>query len=585
MSGARAAQRIKKGKPPQQPAAASTPNRPQPLWLRRAAVVLTAICLLGLFSTEIADTDFWWHLKTGEYIIQRHSLPFPDPFAYTTSLNTPALPGENQVRHFNLTHEWLSQAILYLVYFIGGFPAIVLVRAALLAGLCGLAGFLTARLSKSFWAGIAAAFATAPIAIEFTADRPSLVTFLFVAAFVTLLELRRALWVLPALALVWSNCHGGFFLGWLVLLAYAIGKDRRLWLVTACSIAVSGLNPNGFGVLSTLFQYRHSEMTANLVEWHPPYLWGPPYAFDILLYAAALVLVLSWRKVRLAHWVLFAAFAGASLTAFRNIPLIGFLAPVLIGAYFPWRFRVPPALAWAVPPLLAAGMVAGLAEGSFFDLRVAAWTIPTGAADYLVSNHVTGPLFNTYEQGGYLIWKLWPRQRVFIDGRALSESLNRDYRQVLYNFGAPVDQVIGPRAGILNRYGVQVVVMNTIEFLSGAVYPFALALANEKTTDWQLVYEDPQAVVFLRLPPAGTPVLPNKLGRVLQHLDTECSAYIAHSPDTPLCARTLADYWLRNQVPDRARAMLWLYLSHAPQRDPPAERVWQQLGGGPIPKR
>src|SRR5579864_7221947 len=112
MSGPRAAQRSKKGKPPQPPPAASTSPRPQPVWLRRAALLLTAICLLGLFSTEIADTDFCWHLKTGQYIVQHHSLPFPDPFSYTTSRNAPAQPTEKQVQHFNLTHEWLSQALL-----------------------------------------------------------------------------------------------------------------------------------------------------------------------------------------------------------------------------------------------------------------------------------------------------------------------------------------------------------------------------------------------------------------------------------------------------------------------------------------
>ena len=271
------------------------PARSQPRWVL-IVVGLTALCLLGLFSTEVADTDFWWHLKTGQFIVERHSLPVPDPFAYTTALNPPAYSGEAQVRHFNLTHEWFSQALMYAVYLIGGFPAIILVRAALLAGFCGLAGFLAARFSGSFYAGIAAAFATASVAIEFRADRPALFTFLCVGVFVTVLEVRRALWVLPVLALLWSNCHGGFFLGWVVLLAYCVKRDRQLWLVTACSIAASGLNPNGFGVLSTLLKYRGSAMTANLIEWHAPYLWGPPYAFDILLYAAVLVLAVSWRK-------------------------------------------------------------------------------------------------------------------------------------------------------------------------------------------------------------------------------------------------------------------------------------------------
>lgn len=562
-------------------------------WLKTATLVLTGVCLLGLFSTEIADTDFWWHLKTGQYIAQHHSLPVPDPFAHTEPVKA-EYQGEERVRHFNLTHEWLSQVFMYAVYTVAGFPGIVLARAGLLAALCGLSGLLAARLSSNFYAGIAAACATASVAVAFAADRPGLVSFLGAAVFVTLLELRWGWWLLPPLALLWSNCHGGFPLGWVVLLAYCAGTlirpnaaqardSRRLWLVTACSIAVSGINPNGFSVVSTVLAYRRSPMTANLIEWQAPSLWGPPYGFDILLYAAALALVLSWRKVRLPHWLLFAAFAAASLTAFRNIPLIGFLAPVLIAAYFPFRLRVPGSLAWAPAVLALCGIAAGIAQGSFLQLRVAEWTIPTGAADYLIANHVTGPIFNTYEQGGYLIWRLGPETRVFIDGRALSETVYQDYNRILFNPGSFADQVAGPREELLNRYGVQAVVMNTMDYVSGALYPLALALANPVSTEWELVYDDSQAVVFVRRPPPGTRVLSNKLGRVLRHLDRECTAYIENSPDTPLCARTLADYWLRNQAWEAARRMLLLYRSHAQRPDEKVEGMLKMLETGQPP--
>jgi hypothetical protein len=529
---------------------------------------------LCLFSTEIADTDFWWHLKTGQYIAQHHTLPVPDPFAYTTP-TAAAYPGEAQVRHFNLTHEWLSQLMMYAVYSLTGFPGIILMRAILLTAVCGVAGFLAARLSRKFYAGIAAACAAATVLTAFAADRPGVVSFLGVAVFICLLELRRGWWALPPLALLWANCHGGFPLGWLVLAAYCVesllpfrgaqpSDRKRLWLMSALAIAVSGINPNGFGVISTILAYRRSPLTASLIEWQPPKLWGEPYGFDLLLYAAVLVLALSWRKVRPAHWLLFAAFAAASLAAFRNTPLIAFLAPVLIAAYFPFRIAIPAVLEWAPPLLAAAALIAGFAQGRFLQLRVAQWTLPAGAADYLLEHHIAGPIFNTYEQGGYLIWRLWPQDRVFIDGRSLSEAVYRDYRQILYNDGSISDQVAGPRDDLLKHYGVQAVVMNTMDYVTGAMYPLGLALANPTGTDWQMVYDDPQAVVFLRHPPSGIPVLSNKLGRLLRHMDQECAAYISSAPDYPLCARTLARYWLSNQVKDEARRMLLLYLAHAP---------------------
>jgi hypothetical protein len=562
--------------------ASAAPAKPAPpAWLRHTTLALAALCLLGLFSTEIADTDFWWHLKTGQYIVQRHSLPVPDPFAYTTALNPPSDAREAMVRHFNLTHEWLSQAMMYLVYATGGFPAIVLVRSALLAALCGLAGFLAWRLGADFWTGIAAAFATASVAIEFRADRPAVVTFLCVAIFVIALELRRGLWALPVIALLWANAHGGFVLGWIVLGAYCIGsiRERRLWLVAGCCVAASLLNPNTYHVTSVMLGYRSSPMTASLIEWQPPSLWGPPYGYDVLLYATALVLIASWRKVSMAHWILFVAFAAASLAAFRNTILIGFLAPALIALYFPRRIRIPRGVSWAFAPVLAAALLAGIVGGAFFQLHNADWTIPTSAAGFILENHITGPMFNTYEQGGYLIWKLWPQQRVFMDGRDLSEAAYRDYRQILFNRSAAADQLVGPRAGLFRRYGVQLVTMNTIDYVSGALYPLALALANPATQDWQLVYEDTQEVVFMREPPPGMPVVPNKFGAVLKHLDAECAAYIEHSPGTPLCARTMADFWMRNGQVERARRMLNLYLSHAAKRDEQAERLRRQLGG------
>jgi hypothetical protein len=166
---------------------------------------------------------------------------------------------------------------------------------------------------------------------------------------------------------------------------------------------------------------------------------------------------------------------------------------------------------------------------------------------------------------------------VFIDGRSLSDTVYRDYNRILFNAGSVSDQISGPRAELLDRYGVQVVVMNTIDYVSGAMYPLAMALSNPIGTDWQLVYDDSQAVIFLRRPPPGISVLSNKLGRMLRHLDRECAAYIENAPDSPWCARTLAEYWLRNQQTDAARGMLELYLAHAPRRDEWAERALREL--------
>src|SRR5947209_15569905 len=118
---------------------------------RRALLLfLSGVLLLGIFSTEISDPDFWWHLRTGQYIMEQRALPVPDPFAYTTALARPAYPAEPRTRSFNLTHEWLAQVLMFGIYRAGGFAGIVLGRATALAGFCALAGFAAYRRRRSF---------------------------------------------------------------------------------------------------------------------------------------------------------------------------------------------------------------------------------------------------------------------------------------------------------------------------------------------------------------------------------------------------------------------------------------------------
>ncbi len=566
---------------------------------------MCAVFLLGIFSTEIADTDFWWHLKTGQYVFEHHKLPVPDPFSYTSDLGEPAYPGEENVRYFNLTHEWLAQLAWYVIYAIGGFPAVVIWKGLLLAFVCGAAGFLAARRSANFHVGIVASLIGAPILGLFAADRPALVSFALVALFVVILEGYREggrlawLWTLVPLQWIWANSHGGFFLGWVVLGAYAasawslpVERRKSLWIVAVLSVLASGLNPSGFRVFEILLAYRQSFLTRTLIEWKQPFLWGPPYTYNLLLYSAAAALVLAWKKVRVSDALLFLAFGAASLLAFRNIAFIAFLAPVLLATYaWPLFAKLAARGAPRLPgKAIDIGFLLGLGAlcmqqawaGNLYQLRVAEWKFPVGAANFLKENQVQAPIFNTYEYGGYLSWSLWPEQRTFIDGRALNESVYDDYWKILYSQGSSGEQSRGARAELLRRYGVQIVVTNAFEFVTGVAYPIALALGHASETDWQLVYQDAQALVYARDVPENRALIEkhaiNKK-RVGDHLESACRTYIEHDPELPNCARTLGLIFLRAGERERAREALALYLGHIDYPDAEAQRIYRSLSG------
>jgi hypothetical protein len=547
-----------------------------PRWLVAAAFGAVVLYLIGHFSGEIFDPDFWWHLRTGQYLVQQHRLPVPDPFSYTTATAPPGYPGEEHTRYFNLTHEWLAEAAGYGVFSVGGFPAIVLLRALLMAAACLMTGWITGRRTRSWWWGLGAALAASSVAEMFATDRPNLVSYLFVMVFVACLEWRRALWLLPVLAIVWANCHGGFFLAWIVCGAYCaeavLRRDplrNRLLLISGIVVLVSGANPNGFGIVPTLWRYRQSYMTSLNLEWRHADLWGVPYGYDLLLFASIPVLALAWRRVRPADWLLFAFFAYASLTAFRNEIYFGLFAPILIATYFPVKWRLPMILRYAAVGALAAAIAWGAVRGPYFQFRAGEWRYPAGAVDFLRAHELKGPIFNTFLLGGYLIWR---GESVFIDGRSLSETVFKDYMQVVYS--PPGDAA---RPEVLARYGIQSIVMDSFNYYTGAVYPLVRALAADPLMlGWKLVYEDPRSMIFVRNPPAGLPDLGRR--RVSDHVESECRLLLANDPKYPGCAKYLGELF-RAGNPARARRMLELYFEHGGSGDAEARQWYAELGG------
>jgi hypothetical protein len=117
--------------------------------------------------------------------------------------------------------------------------------------------------------------------------------------------------------------------------------------------------------------------------------------------------------------------------------------------------------------------------------------------------------------------------------------------------------------------------MDSFEYLSGTPHELARAIAYPNMADWKLVYEDTQAMVFLRDIPPGVPVLGKE--RIADHLERECKAFVENVSGYPDCARRLGHLVVRTN-PDRARRMFALYFEYG-GTDSEARQAYQQLGG------
>src|SRR2546428_11675083 len=163
----------------------------------------------------VTDPDFWWHITTGNWILSHHTVPHQDLYTFTVN------------DHRWITHEWLSEVVLALLYAAGRLPLVSLTLGAVTA-----AGFLLVYLAidrrvNFVIAGLALALGVAaanPIwgpRIQMITFALSALTYLWVKRFCE--GRSRALYFLPAVMLVWVNLHGGFVLGDAILWGAPLG--------------------------------------------------------------------------------------------------------------------------------------------------------------------------------------------------------------------------------------------------------------------------------------------------------------------------------------------------------------------------
>ncbi len=189
--------------------------------IKRLFIYLLAVALFTMAVRETLDPDMWWHLRTGEAILQG-GIPRQDIFSFTVPDNAWT------------THEWLSQVFMWGVYRLGGFPGLILT----FAGLTAVSYLLVYRAAagRPYLAGFVVLLAATAAAIIWGV-RPQIFNSLFIALFIYLIERwragelrQRALWWLPLLTLLWANFHSGYLLGVVYLVVYTFGEAIETFL-------------------------------------------------------------------------------------------------------------------------------------------------------------------------------------------------------------------------------------------------------------------------------------------------------------------------------------------------------------------
>lgn len=363
------------------------------------------------------DPDFGWHLKTGEFMLQR-GIPKTDPFSYTM----PSYPF--------VDHEWLSNIIIYsLFFFIGSFGL------SILFSLLAIIVIVISTRSIPVSISLSVVIIIGVIFISFTGIRVQVISWMCCSLLVSLLlnnnNNKGLMRLIPLGILIWSNLHGSFPLGILILFIFYICKyvkTKKINSVDASililSVAVTFLPPYGWRRWWEVWmQMSDGSLRWSIQEWTPLFFMNINIALIGYLALSLALFIKYFHKINLFLKTLYFIFLFMAVTSIRHIPLWLFVSCFQLAFCFKLLFQEVSdkqiqnkitKFVFHYALVLCAIQFILICVAFPIDIKYSRY--PYKAIEYLKRQNIKGNVFNTYGWGGLLIWK-YPEKRVFIDGR------------------------------------------------------------------------------------------------------------------------------------------------------------------------
>ncbi|MBI5640906.1 MAG: hypothetical protein HZA17_10815 [Nitrospirae bacterium] len=509
----------------------------------KAGYLLALISLFSLFlysylAIPLWDYDFWWHMANGRYIVENQAVPDNDPFSYTSDLaeNKNLFPRYQAVV---LKQYWLAQVIFYLIYKTFGDAGMIFLRSILLT-LALLFVYMGLKRDRIRLYVIFPLLFMAYFSLQsHIGERPVLFTVLFsVPCYLLLDNFRRtrgrSLLLLIPLMLLWANLHGGFIIGAAVIVTFILGetvdllfkrvvyskKDLRFFYqTTIIALAATLINPNGLDPLVVaLTDLRF--FTKDIQEYQQIFVlyWYKTQPVDPeyigLLFLSLIVFFARGRKMPLTSVLLLIGLTAMSLSAVR---FMGYYT--LIGTLIVWpeidhiltglfnrriSRRAQDAMAVIFVVLMLVSFTGYFVMSGKFEMikfgKASGKSVPVAAVDFIENNRIEGNLFNDFGFGGYVVWRLYPWKKNFIDTRSLNSIIIQEYTWIIdaaeSSKGKKLIEGKAPLwQRLLEHYQVEIILLDSLR-AGGDLPPILLKLLDDET--WKPVFVDIISVVFVK---------------------------------------------------------------------------------------
>lgn len=406
----------------------------------RRLLLVVLLYLLPAFQglLPVEDPDLWWHLRTGQWIIEHGQVPFQDPFSAYGA-------GKPWV-----AYSWLFEILIYGVHERFGLVGIVWFTVVMSLLIALAFHHLVRRVKLPFLMEIIVLALALSGMKPIYSPRPWLFSILFFALVLDVaLRVRGGakpvlLALLPPIFLLWANLHIQFSYGLAVLGLFAAesicARCNRAGAVGGCTGAIALgpmmatllgcvlatlVNPYHYRLVFVIFEYAvQTGAFQNVQELHPLFFRAPADWF-ILTLALGTAYSLGWQRgIRLLHLGLLVLAVSLSFRARRDSWVVVTTAAALIGDHGAWRaaediFRITKARIIVIVAMVitASGLMSRYREIDESHLqKVVEGRFPVKAVAFVKQERFPGPLYNNFDWGGYLIWSL-PDSPVSMDGR------------------------------------------------------------------------------------------------------------------------------------------------------------------------
>lgn len=471
-------------------------------------IIFYLMLALLIFAISLTPTDYdydlWARLIVGKCFFQTGHVLKQDFLSYTPT-------------HIWYDHEWGSGVVFYFIQhyfsplaFIIFQDILIFIIFFLIIQTIKLRGVKTTH-PYNFLFYFFSIFAFLQVFLQFI--RCQLFSFFFFAVFLYILELARKgknkpLCLLPIFMLIWNNLHGGCVAGLGLIAIYFVGElinrkpAKKYLLIFLLSFLVLVINP--WGIDYVTFLIRATTMPRpSIAEWMPLFSQDYKYTFlefkyffAVMIFSEIGYIIYALKKKEFILDVTkYLALVLTMYLALKHVKMIPFAVismSVFLYDDFYTLFNFITLNAIKKVELLKDSLVYivvlfylfNIIKSFDFKPFMTFVKFPIQAIEFIKINNLKGNLLTNFEFGSYASYKLYPHNKIYMDGR-YEEVYGDDIKNLMDVFTSGNDK----NNVLLNNFPTDMILLSR---------RYAICSLLEKDPKWKQAFADPNVALFVR---------------------------------------------------------------------------------------